>query len=185
MTKIIAQNKQHLQEIISIEIEKYGNNCDLNHINTSKIKDMSGIFYNSDFEGYISKWDTSNVKNMSAMFGASRFSGDISKWNTSNVENMAGMFYCSRFNNEISLWNICKVVDMTEMFYSSQFTHNVDSWKPYSLELANNMFAGYNKPLPHWYSYTLPIGKSLRSTDLKDMLDDKLINKKIESKIKI
>ena len=48
---------------------------------------MSSMFYMSDFNGNISKWDTSNVTNMADMFAYSTFNGNISKWDTSNEEN--------------------------------------------------------------------------------------------------
>ena len=37
-------------------------------------------------------WDVSNVKNMGGMFFESQFNGDISNWDVSNVEDMYGMF---------------------------------------------------------------------------------------------
>ena len=46
---------------------------------------MSGMFYDSQFNGDISKWDVSNVTNMSVMFSDSQFNGDISNWDVSNV----------------------------------------------------------------------------------------------------
>jgi surface protein len=53
---------------------------------------MEGIFYNSTFNGNISKWDVSNVTVMYKMFCMANFNGNISKWNVSNVINMSYMF---------------------------------------------------------------------------------------------
>jgi surface protein len=61
------------------------NNEDLRFICTTKITDMSGMFYDSQFNGDISNWDVSNVTNMSVMFEYSQFNGDISNWDVSNV----------------------------------------------------------------------------------------------------
>ena len=52
------------------------------------------MFFNSQFNGDISKWDVSNVTNMSCMFDYnSQFNGDISKWDVSNVTDMSNMFF--------------------------------------------------------------------------------------------
>ena len=78
-TQIKPKDKQELVKIIDDTISKEGLNCDLNFIDTSKIEDMSALFYKSDFTGDISKWDVRNVKNMEYMFYHSSFTGDISK----------------------------------------------------------------------------------------------------------
>ena len=104
-----------LKNIIEDRISKEGPNCDLNDIDTSLIKDMSCLFYGSDFNGDISKWNTPNVEDMSHMFNSSDFTGDISGWDVSNVKNMSYMFFDSMFDGDISNWkinNICNTVGM-------------------------------------------------------------------------
>ena len=91
-TVVQPKNKVELKKIIEETIKEQGNKCDLNFIDTSKITDMSELFYNTKFNGDISKWDVSSVENMENMFCKSDFNGDISKWDVSNVENMDGMF---------------------------------------------------------------------------------------------
>jgi surface protein len=64
---------------------------------------MSYMFYMSEFNGDISKWNVSNIENMSHMFEFNyKFQGDISKWKVSNVTNMESMFASSGFNGDIS-----------------------------------------------------------------------------------
>ena len=68
-----------LLHIISEEMAKHGDACDLNHIDVSGMTDLNRVFQYSSFNGDISKWDTSNVTDMSNLFSNSKFQGDISK----------------------------------------------------------------------------------------------------------
>ena len=52
--KYFPNNKKELQKIIEQEIKMNGINCDLNMIDTSKIKNMSKLFFKSKFNGDIS-----------------------------------------------------------------------------------------------------------------------------------
>ena len=97
---IVVENKKELKKLINQRIKEQGPKCDLNDIDVSRVKDMSSLFYTSNFNGDISKWDTSNVMDMEKMFHSSRFNGDISKWDVSEVRNMGSMFEGSQVKDE-------------------------------------------------------------------------------------
>ena len=103
------RTKNGLIRIIHKRIKEEGTTCNLNDIDVSEIKDMSYLFFDSDFHGDISNWDVSNVENMSYMFFHSLFCGDISKWNVSNVTNMDNMFGETVFDGNISNWDVSHV----------------------------------------------------------------------------
>ena len=98
------KTRDELKELVDKLVKERGNEADLNDIDTSKITDMSYMFYDSKFNGDISNWDVSNVKDMSFMFYGSPFNGDISKWDVSNVEYMRSMFYKSPLEKNPPKW---------------------------------------------------------------------------------
>ena len=95
---------RELKLIVKRQLKIYGDRCDLNIIDVSRITDMSDLFKNCQFNGDISEWDVSNVRDMNGMFYKSDFNGDISKWDVSNVVDMSFMFKLSKFNKNISKW---------------------------------------------------------------------------------
>ena len=130
---LFPNSKEELQDMIKKEVKEKGNHCSLNHIDVSKIIDMSGLFDDSDlfyFNGNISDWDVSNVKDMKLMFFGCDFNGDLSDWEVSNVENMAGMFSNSKFNNDsICDWDVSNVKSMAVMFNNCDFNQDISHWK--------------------------------------------------------
>ena len=111
--KYHPETKEELQDLLNQLLEERGNEGDFNDIDTSKITDMSDLFYDlTDFNGNISQWDVSNVTNMSSMFYKCKsFNKDISNWDVSNVTNMYSMFrVCRSFNQDISSWDVSKVM---------------------------------------------------------------------------
>ena len=147
-------NKDELKEIIKRRMSEQGNKCDLNDIDVSLIDDMSYLFCESKFNGYISKWDVSNVTNMEVMFNNSRFNGDISKWDVSNVKNMWFMFGYSKFNQDISKWNVSNVNNMSHMFQFSKFKQDISKWKINKDCIVDEMF--FECPIKDEYKPELP-----------------------------
>jgi surface protein len=92
---------------------------DLTKYCTSKIMDMSFLFYNVNYWiEDISTWDVSNVTNMAAMFRAAyNFNQDIGNWDVSSVTNMDLMFSESdNFNQDLTQWCVSQFPAMPYLF---------------------------------------------------------------------
>ena len=142
-SKVQPKTKIELMRITINTIREEGDECDLNFIDTSKITDMSELFYANGFNyfnGDISKWNTSNVRDMSRMFNGSHFDGDISKWDTSKVTNMSDMFMYSDFNQDISKWNTSNVTNMRRMFMYSDFNQDISKWNTSNVKDMTDVF---------------------------------------------
>ena len=94
---------------------------DFSRFNTSKVKNMEGMFLNSFLPSLdIKNFDTSNVKNMARMFDGLKNvrNLDLSGWNVKKVNNVQGIF--SRLNKLQSLnlsgWQMDSVTNMQYMF---------------------------------------------------------------------
>ena len=152
--EVSFDNKEDLKDYITKYCEEHGWESDLNHIDVSKITDMSHLFsdVNSYFKGDISEWDVSNVTNMAFMFAGSHFDDDLSGWNTSKVENMSHMFMDSKFNGDINNWDVSNVKDMSYMFKLSNFNQPLDKWNTSKVEDMSYMFNGaqFNQPIGNW-----------------------------------
>ena len=153
-TRIIATDKTHLKSLIQEEMGLNGDNCDLNHIDVSRVIDMSWVFCHLRFNGNIDKWDVSGVTNMKHMFAKSEFNQCISEWNVSNVTSMWCTFYDSAFDQQIARWDVSNVADMEYMFACSNFNQDTSDWRPVRLINKEHMFEDskleYNNLLPYW-----------------------------------
>ena len=150
-----------LEEIIYDTIDKEGNDCDLNFIDTSLITDMSWLFSGkkNTFNGDISEWDVSNVTDMSNMFAYSDFNGDISEWDVSNVTDMGFMFSHSKFNGDISKWDVSSVVNMQNMFQNSIFKGDISEWDVSNVKYMLYMFdeSRFKGDISKWHMPKLKI----------------------------
>jgi hypothetical protein len=94
----VPKGKTELRALIKQCIKVFGNECSLNWIDVSQIKKLDKLFFKSNFNGDISRWDVSNAISMEYMFFQSFFNKDISNWDVGNVVNMKGMFSQCSFN---------------------------------------------------------------------------------------
>ena len=67
LSKRIVNSKNELCDIIKEQCEKDPNGS-LNHLDVSRITDMSYLFTNTNYNGDISEWNVSNVTDMHGMF---------------------------------------------------------------------------------------------------------------------
>ena len=74
------KTRDELKELVDKLIKERGDDADLNDIDTSKITNMSKLFYVSSFNGDISKWNVSKVINMNHMFYESPLEINPPKW---------------------------------------------------------------------------------------------------------
>ena len=186
-TTVHIKEKDHLRKLIHKEMNQYGNGCNLNHIDVSKITDLSYMFKNSKFNGDISKWNVSNVINMTAMFSKSIFNNDIFNWDVSKVNNMSGIFANSIFNKNISRWNVSNVNYMDLAFFNSKFNQNLEQWKPLKAYI-KDMFKNCPAPIPYWTQFddSYQRARAKMSIEIEQNLQLKLENKlSNKSKVKI
>jgi len=98
-------------------------------------KDISRMFYNSNFDGYVGEWDTSNIVLANQTFCNSAYTGaldTIENWNVENMEETTGMFANCPVVSNLKKWKLKKIKYMEKMFYYSLTTIcDFDGWKEY------------------------------------------------------
>ena len=101
LDKVQPKNKIQLKQLVDYAFKH--NIYDLNFIDTSKITDMSDLFYGLDpYNIDISEWDVSNVKDMTQMF-----------------------FKCKNFNSDL----LQKAECLPILFQKGSFRYCGRSWK--------------------------------------------------------
>ncbi len=91
-------------------------NEDIEHWNTSGIKNMIGTFTNAVHFDKPLAWDTSSVTSMKRMFfGACTFNQPLA-FDTGKVTDFSEMFYAARKFNQPLDWNTERAEDMSAMF---------------------------------------------------------------------
>ena len=141
------------------------NEEDVTKVCTSRITDMSSLFWDSanssphsfseDFNQPIGSWDVSNVTNMLGMFqSASSFNQPIADWDVSNVTNMIIMFVgTSSFNQPIGDWDVSSVTTMWNMLGgTSSFNQDIGGWNVSNVTNMRFMFlsSSFNQPIADW-----------------------------------
>ena len=160
--KYFPKTKEELKKNIKecLDSKNYNLNC----IDTSKITDMSSLFYDTKLKDAIekidiSKWDVSNVTNMKYMFyECINFTGKgLEKWNVCKVESMFDMFYaCEKFTGEsIENWNVSNVTNMYYMFGDCyKLNCDLSKWDVSNVKDMSHMFYGCKifegKGLENW-----------------------------------
>ena len=131
---------------------------DLNGINTSRVKNMSGMFFSAKNlykEINLANFDTSNVEDMSRMFGTYGMKTmenlvpiDFSKFNTSKVKNMKEMFFNSFLPSlDIRSFDTSNVENMERMFDDLKYIRDLDlsGWNVKKVNNIQGIFSRLNK----------------------------------------
>ncbi len=149
---IVVEDRQHLQQLVGVHMDTQGAAASLNHLDVSRVTDMSYIFAHSQFNGDISQWNTSAVQSMTGMFMGSAFNRNISTWDTSRVTDMSHMFEAASFRGDLGHWNVGNVRCMTRMFDGALFNGDLSAWNVGNCTHFDGMFENspFNMPIERW-----------------------------------
>lgn len=133
------------------------NGSDVTKIATTKITNMSNLFYNkTSFNQNIGNWDVSNVISMYAMFwNAASFNQSLAHWDVSNVSDFINTFTrATNFNQNIEDWNVSNGTTMRGMFsYASSFNQPLGNWDVSNVDNMNYVFYNailFNQDISNW-----------------------------------
>uniref|UniRef100_A0A7S1FNT0 BspA family leucine-rich repeat surface protein n=1 Tax=Corethron hystrix TaxID=216773 RepID=A0A7S1FNT0_9STRA len=120
-----------------------------------EVRDMSYLFYATDFNDDVSPWDVSSTTSMNSMFKMSIFNGDISSWDVGKVVDMKAMFANDKyFNQDLSSWDVSSLKNAAEMFqYCTMFNQDLSSWQTSKFESIAAMFqvtSSFNGDVSLW-----------------------------------
>lgn len=126
------------------------NNMNLSALNTSKVKNMSNMFYNAQIPSVsLSGLDCSEVTDMEAMFMNARISQiDLTGLRTSKLTNMGSMFEGCQIKDNLDLsgFNTEKVTSMSSLFKNCTATNIcLASFKTSNVTDMSSMFEGCSK----------------------------------------
>ena len=114
--------------------------------NTSKITNMSRMFYNCCNLTSIPNFDTSNVINVGSMFSQCYNLTTVPNLNTSSVTDMSNMFYFCYNLTTIPNFNISNVINMSSMFSQCKNLTDVPNFNTSNVTDMSYMF-GFCKNL--------------------------------------
>lgn len=123
-----GSNKKTIFDLDSVEVAVKIKQADrsiteIPLVDTSKVTDMSQMFYMCSKLKTVPLLDTSKVTTMESMFYNGYALEEVPKFDTSNVENMSRMFYyCSKLKT-IPLLDMSNVSRASQMFSNSGIEH--------------------------------------------------------------
>ena len=126
------------------ESNNWSNLCQAGYVvevlgaNTSRVTNMSNMFYGCGMMTGIVLFDTSNVTNMSSLFTSYKLA-ELPHFNTSKVTNMSSMFSGSTFTDSPEL-DTSSVTNMDKMFYGCGNLVNVYQYDTSSVTVMSEMF---------------------------------------------
>jgi hypothetical protein len=138
--RIDVNSYKELARVVYSEIDRLGEDANLNHIDVSKIIHFNSLFEESTFQGDISQWDMSNAITTDRMFAHSAFKGDISNWKLNRLQTASSMFIASANASDFTKWHLPSLVISSAMFQGSKCTRGVGSLNPDTLEEADSMY---------------------------------------------